>query len=165
MLSIIVAMSEDRVIGRHGTLPWHLPADLKRFKALTMGHAIIMGRKTFESIGKPLPGRTSIVLSRSMTLRVEGARTAHDLEEAISHAPNDAEVFIIGGSEVFAAALPMADRMYLTLVHTTIPDGDVYFPPFDDSEWNLVHEEPVAADEKNAHAMTFRTYEKRQHRS
>lgn len=161
MLSIIAAMSEDRVIGRAGTLPWHLPADLKRFKALTCGHAIIMGRKTFESIGRPLPERTSIVMSNSHTIDHPRVITAHNLDDAVSLAPVDAEVFVIGGSKVFEVALPHADRMYLTLVHTTIPDGDVYFPAFDEEMWNLICEERVPTDEKNEFAMTFRTYDKR----
>jgi dihydrofolate reductase len=163
MLSIIAAMSEDRVIGRNGTLPWHLPADLKHFKELTLGHAIIMGRRTFESIGKPLPGRTSIVLSHKESLGVPGVLTARSIEEAVELAPGDAEVFVIGGHEVFQSALPTADRMYITLVHTAVPDGDVHFPPFDEADWTLVDERHVPADEKNAHAMTFRMYEKRGH--
>lgn len=159
MLSIIAAMSENRVIGRNGTLPWHLPADLAHFKQLTLGHAMIMGRKTFDSIGKPLPGRTSIVLTRAGSIHVPGVITAGSFDLAIKAAQGDDEIFVIGGSEVFAGALPIADRLYLTIVHTVIADGDVYFPSFDEKAWTLLEERHVPADERNAHAMTFRNYE------
>jgi dihydrofolate reductase len=161
MLSIIVAMSEDRVIGRNGKLPWHLPIDLKHFKSLTMGHAIIMGRKTFESIGKPLPGRTTIVLSRGNEIKNPEVLTARSIGEAVDLAPGDAEVFVIGGSEVFREALERADRIYLTLVHTTVPDGDAFFPEFNERDWHLVSEREVSANAENAHGMTFRVYERR----
>lgn len=162
MLSIIAAMSENRVIGRGGRLPWHLPADLAHFKSLTMGHAMIMGRKTYDSIGRPLPGRTSIVLSRSRAIEAPGVITARSLNDAIAAAAGGAEVFVIGGSEVFAAALPMADRLHLTIVHTTIPDGDVFFPSFDDRRWSLDSERYVPADADNAFAMTMRMLTRKQ---
>ena len=161
MLSIIAAMSEDRVIGKNGKLPWHLPADLKYFKSLTLGHAVIMGRKTYESIGKPLPQRKSIVLSRTQDIANGHMTTARDLDEAIDLVPGDAEVFVIGGSEVFRQALPRADRMYITVVHTTVPGGDAFFPHFDENDWKLASERRLPADEKNEHAMTFRMYERR----
>ncbi len=160
MLSIIVAMSEDGVIGRGGELPWHLPADLQHFKSLTMGHAMIMGRKTFDSIGRALPGRTSIVLTRRGEIRVPGVLTARSLNEALDLTPGDAEVFVIGGGELFAQALPRADRLYVTIVHTRIPDGDTYFPQVDLATWQLVIERHRQADDENAHAMTFRMYER-----
>lgn len=130
-LSLIVAMTEDRVIGRENKLPWHLSEDLKRFKALTMGHPIIMGRKTYESIGKPLPGRHNIVISRNATRRYEGVTVVHSLDEALdTFAAVDTELFVIGGAKIYELALPIADRLYLTLIHSKF-DGDAHFPPFD----------------------------------
>lgn len=128
MLSLIVAMTDDGVIGRNNTLPWRLPEDLKRFKDLTMGHAIIMGRKTFDSIGKPLPGRTNIVVSRNPALKIDGAVVTASLGEAVRQA--DADAFVIGGAELFRQAWPLADRLYLTLIHEKI-EGDVFFPEID----------------------------------
>ncbi len=129
MISLIVAMTDDRVIGRDNKLPWHLPEDLARFKRLTMGHPIVMGRKTFESIGKALPGRQNIVVTRNRSWNASGIDIAKSLSEAISKATRKDEVFIIGGASVFQEALPMADRLYLTIVHAVIP-GDTFFPPF-----------------------------------
>ena len=128
-LSIIVAMTDERVIGRNNQLPWRLSEDLVRFKQLTMGHPIIMGRKTFESIGKPLPGRTNIVVTRDPQKSWEGTVSARSLDEALRKA-GPGEVFVIGGAALFEAALPLADKLYLTLIHEAIP-GDVYFPKFD----------------------------------
>src|SRR5688572_24314058 len=139
-ISLIVAMAENRVIGRNNQLPWHLPADLKHFKSLTTGHSVIMGRKTFESMGKPLPNRRNIVITRQANFRADGVDTAHSLEEAISLAKGDAEIFVIGGAEVFRDALNGADRLYLTLIHATI-EGDVFFPEVDWSEWTLIEAE------------------------
>ena len=167
-ISMIVAMSENRVIGRRGTLPWWLSADLKRFKKLTTGHPIIMGRKTFESIGKPLPDRTNIVVSRAQGFEpCQGVTLARSLEDAIrlaAAAPNidPAEVFIIGGSAMYESGLALADRIHLTRVHTAIDDGDTFFPPFDDADtWRLVEtgarNDP---DEHNEFAYTFERYER-----
>ncbi len=126
-LSIIVAMTDERVIGRDNALPWRLPEDLKRFKAITMGHPIIMGRKTFESIGRPLPGRRNIVVTSQPEPR-EGLQMAGSLGEALGLCPpEEGECFVIGGARLFAEALPIVDKIYLTLVHARIP-GDVYFP-------------------------------------
>lgn len=130
-------MAKNRVIGAGNALPWHLPADLKRFKALTMGHHIIMGRKTFESIGRPLPGRASIVVTRDPRYRAEGATTAGSLEAALRIAATDDEAFVIGGEQVFREALDVADRIYLTEIDKAF-DGDVRFPAFDTAEWRLV---------------------------
>lgn len=135
MLSIIVAMTDDRVIGKDNTLPWHIPEDLHRFKALTMGHPIIMGRRTFESIGKALPGRTNIVVT-SQPLTVPGVLTARSLDEALALSSSD-ETFIIGGSRLFAEALPKADRLYITLIHDKI-EGDTYFPTYSLDDFNVV---------------------------
>ncbi len=159
MISLIVARSENRVIGRDGDLPWHLPADLKRFKRLTLRHTVIMGRKTFESIGRPLPRRRSIVLSRNPDYRPEGAEVAHGLERALELAAGETEVFVIGGARVFAEALPRADRLYLTLVHAEV-EGDVFFPEVDAEDWRLVSEERHEADDRHAHAFSFLTYER-----
>ncbi len=141
MLSIIVATSIDGVIGKDNKLPWHLPEDLKRFKAITMNHPIIMGRKTFDSIGKPLPGRLNLVLSRDPSLKIEGAHVVSSLDEAFKKVDiqND-EVFIIGGSDVFRVALPMCDRIYLTEIHWEF-EGDKTFPGFDRKQFNVIHKE------------------------
>lgn len=158
-LSIIVAMSENRVIGRNNQLPWHLPADLKRFKQLTTGHAVVMGRKTFDSIGKPLPNRRNIVITRDKTFHAEGIDVAHGLDEAIALVKDQDEVFIAGGAEIFREAAGGADRMYITLVHAEV-EGDVFFPEIDWSEWALIEDEKHEADQKNAFPMSFRRYER-----
>jgi dihydrofolate reductase len=158
-LSLIVAMSENRVIGRDGDLPWRLSADLKRFKKITMGHHLIMGRKTWDSIGRPLPGRTSVVISRTATIDHEMVRMARSLEEAIEISRDDPEPFVTGGGDVFRMALPFVDRLYLTLVHTEI-EGDVYFPEMQLSKWKNVDETSHPADEKNEFDYTFRTLER-----
>lgn len=130
-LSIIVAMTEDRVIGRSNQLPWYISEDLIRFKQLTMGHPIIMGRKTYDSIGKPLPGRTNIVLTSDTSKRLDGATIVNRFEDALKIGGGpEVERFVIGGSSLFEKALPLATTLYLTLVHQKI-DGDVHFPPFD----------------------------------
>ena len=126
IISMIAAMSENRVIGANGKLPWHIPADLARFKSITMGHTVLMGRKTFESIGRPLAGRRNIVLTRSLA-EIEGCRVARSLSEGIAAAEGDEEIFICGGEEVFREALPLCQRIYLTIVHGSYL-GDAYFP-------------------------------------
>ncbi len=130
-LSLIVAMTEDRVIGINNRLPWHLSEDLKRFKKITMGHPIIMGRKTFESIGKPLPGRENIVITENKAYRAEGTTVVHSLEDALkAGGASSGEKFVIGGARLFEAGLKMADKIYLTLIHGSYK-GDVYFPKLD----------------------------------
>ena len=158
MLSLVVAMARNRVIGAGGRLPWHLPADLKRFKEITMGRPVIMGRKTFESIGKPLPGRVNIVVTRRRGWSAPGCRAAGTLEEAIA-AAGAGEVFVIGGGELYAAALPRADRLYVTEVDAEVP-GDTHFPEVDLSRWRLVEETVREPDEKNAYRCRFRVYER-----
>lgn len=159
-LTIIAAMSENRVIGRAGDLPWRLPADLRRFKSLTRGHHVIMGRKTFDSLGRPLPERVNIVITRRSDYQVpEGVRIASSLEQALAFARDDDNPFILGGGEIYALALPQAKRMELTIVHTTTP-GDTYFPEFDESEWRLTHDEHHEADENHEFEFSFRTYER-----
>ncbi len=158
-VSLIVATAGSGVIGRGGRLPWHLPADLKRFKELTMGHAIVMGRKTFESIGRCLPGRTTIVLSRTPGFAAKGAVVAGSFDDAMRYAADDDEVFIIGGAEIYRLALPHAARLYVTVVHTDV-EGDTFFPDVDWDQWQLVEEERHTADEKNPSDFTFRVYER-----
>jgi len=139
IISMIAAMSENRVIGANGQLPWNIPADLTRFMAITMGHAVVMGRKTFESIGRPLPGRRNIVLTRTVS-EIEGCQVARSLPEAIAAAEGDEEIFICGGEEIFREALPLCQRVYLTIVHGSY-QGNAYFPQLPDSFLALHREE------------------------
>ncbi|MEM7582179.1 MAG: dihydrofolate reductase [Acidobacteriota bacterium] len=161
--SLIFAMSENRVIGRDGQLPWHLPKDLKHFKRLTLNHPIIMGRKTYESIGKPLPKRRSIVLSRDPAYQPAGVEVVHSLEQALTLAAQDDEAFVIGGAGVLIEALPRADRLYLTQVHAEV-EGDVVFPPVDTRHWRLLSEQDHPADERHAYPFSFRCYDLPGHR-
>lgn len=133
-LSIIVAIANNRVIGLNNTLPWHLPEDLKRFKALTMGHHIIMGRKTYESLGRLLPGRTTVIVTRNPHYRIEGAQITHSLEAALDMASGDAEPFLIGGAELYKAGLPLANKLYLTEVHADFV-GDAHLSEIEMAEW------------------------------
>lgn len=164
-LSLIVAMSENGVIGRGGELPWHLAADLRRFKRLTMGHAILMGRKTWESIGRALPGRTSIVITRQANFQTgeESVLIASDLDSALKIASRaDCEqdhLFIIGGAAIYETALPRADRLYLTRVHASV-EGDVSFPPIDWQQWLLKDQSHHTADALNDHNYSFEMYER-----
>jgi dihydrofolate reductase len=161
ILSAIVAMSENRVIGKDNKLPWHLPADLKHFKEITTGHFIIMGRKTFESIGKPLPNRTNIVLSRQGHFQASGCHTVTSIEAAISQAQaaHEQEIFIIGGAEIYRQLLANIQRLYLTIVHCDM-EGDAYFPTLDLNAWREISCERHEADEKNAYAYSFLTLER-----
>lgn len=140
LISFVVAMDRKRLIGRDNGLPWHLSPDLKRFKAVTMGKPVIMGRKTHESIGRPLPGRRNIVISRNPLYKAEGCETAAGLEQAIAMTADAAEVMIIGGTAVFESALPLARRMYLTLIDAEFP-GDAWFPEYDAAKWRVTSEE------------------------
>lgn len=151
---LIVAMTQDRLIGRSGTLPWNLPSDLRRFRELTMGHALLMGRKTFESIGRCLPGRTSIVVTRQSDFDGKGARVASSWEHALRLVPNGLRAFVIGGAEIYQRSLPDVTRMYVTFVDGSF-DGDTYFPPVAWEEWLLLREELYPADAKNLHATRF----------
>ena len=160
-ISIIVAASENGVIGRDNQLLWRLPDDLKRFKQLTLGHPMIMGRKTFESIGRPLPGRTSIIVTRSPEYRVEGTLVAHSLEEALAVAGelDTEEVFIIGGGEIYRQALGnnSVDQIYLTLVHAD-SEGDAFFEFPDEAEWQQTASEFHPADERHSVAFSFNKF-------
>jgi dihydrofolate reductase len=164
-ISIIVAMDEERGIGKRGGLPWRLSADLRRFKQLTMGHHLIMGRKTYVSIGRPLPGRTMILLTRDMEYETRNAEyqilVAHSLVSALSLASNrgETEAFVVGGGQVYAQALPLAGRLYLTQVHTRT-GCDVFFPVFELEEWAERERVFHAADEQNEYAFTYRVLER-----
>ncbi|MHB8970327.1 MAG: dihydrofolate reductase [Pirellulaceae bacterium] len=153
--SIIVAMTLDRVIGRDGQLPWRLSADLQRFKRLTMGHHIIMGRKTYDSIGRLLPGRETIVVSRQPELAIPGALVVPSISAAVAGAGQDPEVFFVGGESIYRTALDVARRIYLTLVHAEI-EGDAFFPEIVVGQWRVIQEEYLPADERNEYATTFR---------
>jgi len=159
IVSLIAAMSENHVIGNEGDLPWRLPLDMRHFKTVTTGHAVIMGRKTFETLPAPLPHRRNIVITRDPTYRAEGADVALSLDDALALVTNEAEVFVAGGGEIYRAALPRADRLYLTLVHASVP-GDTHFPSFDDGAWRLVSDERHERDERHQHAFSFRLYER-----
>jgi dihydrofolate reductase len=160
ILTVIVAVADNGIIGRAGDLPWHLPADLRRFKQLTVGHPIVMGRKTWESIGRPLPGRTSIVLTRREEYPVpEGVLRARSLDEALALVPDADEVFVIGGEAVYAEALARADRLHRTRVHAA-PAGDARFPEIDPTGWKLVRSESREPDARHEHALTFETWER-----
>ncbi len=160
IISLLVAADENNVIGKNNQLPWHLPSDLRYFKNLTWGMPILMGRKTFDSIGKPLPGRKTIVITRSRDWKQEQVHTVHSLKDAIDKAVEFGvkEIFVIGGAEIFTSAFPEARRIYLTRIHHQF-DGDVYFPAMG-AEWELVENKDVAADEKNAYAHSFQVWER-----
>lgn len=156
MISLIAAVSENNVIGNKGKIPWHLPRDFKHFKETTMGHPIVMGRKTFESIGKPLPGRQNIILTRQKDFSVEGCSVIHSTSELPQI---DDEIFIIGGAEIYSQFLSQADKIYLTKVHTEVT-GDTLFPSLTAEQWQLVTSERHPKDEKNNFDITLETYER-----
>ncbi len=163
-LSIVVAIAEDGAIGRAGTLPWRLPADLQHFKRMTGDKPVIMGRHTWESLGgRPLKGRRNIVLSKSLKEVPEGVLLRESLDEAITAAQAEgfSEVSVIGGASLFAEALPDADVLHITRVHTKVPDADTFFPEVDMSPFALAWEERHEADEKNEHAYTFQRWERK----
>nr|AIA12221.1 Dihydrofolate reductase [uncultured bacterium] len=157
IVSLLVAMDEKRGIGKDGGLPWRLSSDLKRFRELTMGHHIIVGRKTFESIGRPLPGREMIIVTRGESFAPEGCFIARSVEDAILFARDrgESELFICGGAEIYAQTLGAADRIYLTLVHADC-DADTFFPECNSDEWVEQASERHSADEKNQHPFTFK---------
>ena len=159
-LTLIWAMAKNRVIGKDGGLPWHLPDDLRHFKETTRGHAVIIGRKTFESVGKPLPGRTNIVVTRNPEYRVDGAIVVHDFDAALAAVPaGEHEAFCVGGADLYRLALPRADRLVVTVVDAE-PEGGVRFPELDLADWKLASEAEHGADSRHAHAFTIRTYER-----
>ena len=161
-ISLIAAMDRKCAIGKDGTLPWHLPDDLKRFKALTLGKPILMGRKTAQSLGRALPGRLNLVLTRSSRVPFDGMQAVASLDEArrIASEPGADELCVIGGGEIYALALHVATQLHLTLVDAEVTDADAFFPQFDASQWQEVSRELHAADARHAFAFTFVDYEK-----
>jgi dihydrofolate reductase len=156
IVSLVVAVSENRVIGKAGKLPWRLPKDLQHFKKLTLDHTVIMGRKTFEEIQRPLTNRRNVVISRNPGFHPHGVTVVPSLAEALALGATEDEVFVVGGGEIYRLALPRADRLHLTVVHAVV-EGDTFFPPLD-AAWALDEEERHEPDEKHAFAFTFRTY-------
>lgn len=158
-ISLICAASRNGVIGKGNRLPWRLPADLKRFKRLTMGHTVIMGRKTFESIGKPLPGRTNVVVTRQKDFQARDCRVAHSLEEALHLCSPDQEVFVIGGGSIFQQALPLADRIYLTSIHHNFT-GETHLFDLDKTLWQETSRQDFKPDTENPFPYSFQVLEK-----
>ncbi|AVF76238.1 type 3 dihydrofolate reductase [Vibrio sp. Vb2133] len=158
IISMIAAMADNRIIGKDNQMPWHLPADFAWFKRCTMGKPVVMGRKTYESIGRPLPGRLNIVISRDETLKIEGVTTVTSIEQALDVAGDVEEVMIIGGGAIYASCLPMANKLYVTHIEAAI-DGDTQFPDWGD-EFKETYSEMYQADEKNAYNMRFTVLEK-----
>ena len=156
-LSIIVAMAKNRIIGINNTLPWRIPADLQHFKKLTMGHHLIMGRKTFESIGRPLSGRTTVVVTRDRSLKIDGCIVAHSLPEAIASCTSDPQIFVVGGADIYAQALGLADTLLITEIQQEIA-GDAWFPEFNRSEWLEVSREKHSQETPQPLEYHFVTY-------
>lgn len=152
-------MAKNRVIGADGRIPWHLPNELKLFKRLTMGHHMVMGRKTYESINRLLPGRTTVIVTRQPGYAVPGAIVAHSMKEALEACRKDDECFVIGGADLFQETLPIADRLYLTVVDAE-PAGDTFMPQFDISHWKETSSQTFPPDEKHAHAYRFSVYDR-----
>lgn len=158
-LTLIVAMAKNRVIGKNNDLIWHFPEDLKRFKRLTSGHHIIMGRKTFESVGRPLPNRTNIIITRQPNYQAEGCLVAGSLEGAIKLIKDDLQPFIVGGAEIYRQSLDFAQTLEITLIEAEY-EGDTFFPEFDADIWKLARAEKKEADDNHAHPYEFLTYKK-----
>jgi dihydrofolate reductase len=154
IVSLIAAIADNGVIGRDNTLPWHLPADLKYFRKVTMGHPIIMGRKNYVDIGKPLPGRINIILSRDRSFSADGCTVVHDPDEALAAAGDSDEVFVIGGAEIYRIFLPLADRLLITQIHIDA-EGDIHFPDYHQDDWTLESRQDFVADEKNPLDYSF----------
>lgn len=159
-ISFILAMDRNNVIGADGGLPWHLPADLRYFKSVTMGKPLIMGRKTYETIGKPLPGRKNIVMTRDETYKAPGCTVVHTRQEALEAAGDALEIMIIGGAEIYGQFLPQADRIYLTRIDEAF-EGDTVFPQLAAEQWRTVSEEAHEADERNPHPFCWLVLERR----
>lgn len=159
-ISIIAAMAANRTIGLENRLPWHLPDDLKRFKALTMNHHIVMGRKTYDSIGKPLPGRDTIIVTRNMDYAVPGCVAVNSLDAALTVSFSDEEVFFVGGADLYRQALPIANRIYLTEIRRVF-DGDAFFPEFDMSQWSETSREPHRTDGDNGFEYHYVIYDRK----
>lgn len=158
-ISAIVAMSENRVIGRNNQLPWHLPADLRHFKQITMGHPIVMGRKTYASIGRALPGRRNVIISHNANFQAQGCEVFNSIDDALFALKDAKEIFVIGGAQLFEKILPSVKRLYLTVIHADI-SGDVFFPVLDSSQWKEIAREDHLADGDNEYAYSFITLDK-----
>lgn len=158
-ITFIVAMDNNRGIGYQNQMPWHLPADLQHFKKLTMGKPILMGRKTHASIGRPLPGRTNVVITRDKAYNAPSCEIFTSLDSALAAFKTSAEIMVIGGATLFAQLLPQAERMYITRIDEIFP-ADVYFPSWDAAAWRIIAQEPHHADERNPYDYTFFTYER-----
>ena len=158
IISLIAAMSSNRVIGVNNTLPWKLSADLKRFKQLTMGHCLVMGRKTFESIGRPLPGRTTIVVTRQDNFKSDGVIVAHSIDEAL-HAASGEEVFITGGADLYKQTINLANRIYLTVIEKEF-QGDAFFPEFNPDDWKITFQEQHEPDDQSPYQFAFLNYDR-----
>jgi len=159
-MALVVAAAENGVIGRGNALPWKLPADLQHFKALTLGHCLLMGRKTYDSIGRPLPGRTTLVLSRNPALQIDGCTVVTSIGAAQALVPAGQELMVAGGADIFHLSLPQARRIHLTRVHARI-EGDTYFPELDPARWTVLSSERHPADERNQYPFSFITLEAR----
>ncbi len=160
MVSVIVAVAEGGVIGANGMMPWHISEDLRMFKRVTSGHPVVMGRRTFESLGRPLPGRTNVVVTRNPSWSSEGVRVAGSLENAVTLFPPGEEVFVIGGGEIYRQAMPLADRFYLTRIDAAY-DGDTFFPAWDEADWQLVSSERHERGETFAEPFEFLVYRRK----
>ena len=159
-LSIIVAMAANRTIGINNTMPWRIPEDLKHFKALTMGHHMIMGRKTFDSIGKPLPGRTTVVVTRDRSLKIDGCTMAHSMDEALAACAGDDKIFVVGGAELYEQALPLVGTLYITEIRQDV-EGDAHFPEFDRDAWQEVSREIRHQETQQPLEYHFVTYRRK----
>ncbi len=159
-ISILVAMAKNRTIGVNNALPWRCPEDLKHFKTLTMGHHMIMGRKTFDSIGKPLPGRTTVVVSRNAELKIEGCVIAHSLQKAIAACTGDPEIFVVGGAELYQQAISLVDTLYITEIQQDV-EGDAHFPEFDTSVWQEISREVRSQETPQPLKYHFVTYRRK----
>ncbi len=156
MITLVAAMGQDRVIGKDGKMPWHLPAELKHFRRVTRGQVVVMGRKTFESIGEPLKGRTNVIITRNGSYKAPGCEVVHSVDEVV-HDPRP--IYIIGGAELYREFLSHADRMILTRIHHGF-DGDTFFPEWNPAEWQLTAAEEHTRDERNAYDFTIETYQR-----
>ncbi|AYA76741.1 dihydrofolate reductase [Bacillus sp. Y1] len=159
MISLLWAMDENRAIGRNNQLPWHLPEDLKYFKRVTMGKPIAMGRKTYDSIGRPLPGRENIVITRNQGVTIEGCTVIHDVKDLLKR--DDEELFVIGGAEIFKEIIPFADRLYVTEIREEF-EADTFFPEYNLSDWELIESTLGIKDEKNPYNYEFLVYQRKQ---
>ena len=161
MLSIIVATAKNNAIGKNNQLLWHMPGDLKFFRKTTSGHTVIMGRKTFESVGQALPKRRNIVITRQQGYQAEGIEVVNSLEDALALCATDTEeIFIVGGAQIYEQALPLCDKLYLTLIHHEFTEADTFFPTINDQEWQLEEVEHHENDEKNPYDYSFMVYTK-----